>query len=161
MPGRSGQRGRRVGPPETTEKRESSIFRPWSISAYSHCTIAPSEAGILARSAGHRTQFSLRLARAAAQRGSTSRCSPWSKPVNHLKNAPEQIARHGDLRHLEGRVAPVDDELRANLHELFPQASQRPFLDAVRQRQRPQEVCKLVREGVKLKPDGVGGERAA
>jgi hypothetical protein len=35
---------------------------------------------------------------------------------------------------LEGHVAPVDDELRADLHELFPQAGQRPFLDAVRQR---------------------------
>ena len=83
-------------PPETTAKHESAIFRDGSISAYSQSTIARSEAGILARSAGHRTQFSLRLARAAAQRGSTSRCSPWSKPVNHLKNAPEQIAMvHG------------------------------------------------------------------
>jgi hypothetical protein len=43
----------------------------------------------------------------AAQRGSTSRHSSWSKPVNHLKNAPEQVARHSDLRHLEGHVAPV------------------------------------------------------
>jgi hypothetical protein len=64
------------------------------------------------------------LACAAAKRGSTSRHSPWSKPVNHLKNAPEQIARHGDLRHLEGHVAAVDDELRADLHELFSQTCQ-------------------------------------
>jgi hypothetical protein len=28
------------------------------------------------------------LARAAVQRGSTSRHSPWSKPIDHLHNAP-------------------------------------------------------------------------
>jgi hypothetical protein len=59
-----------------------------------------------------------------AQRGSTSRHSCWSKPVNHLKNAPEQIARHGDFRHLEGHLAPVEDKLRADLHELFSQTCQ-------------------------------------
>ena len=73
----------------------------------------------------------------------------------------EPLSRHGDLRHLEGHVAPVDDELRADLHELFSQAGQRPVLDAIRQRQRAQEICKIVCERVKLKPDGVGGERAA
>jgi hypothetical protein len=74
------------------------------------------------------------------------RHSPWSKPVNHQKNAPEQIARHGDLRHLEGHVAPVDKELRANLDELFPQAGQRPILDVVQQRQCAQKVRKIVLE---------------
>jgi hypothetical protein len=65
------------------------------------------------------------------QRGSTSRRSPRSQPIDHLQNAPDQIARHGDLRHLEGHIAPVDDKLRADLYELFPQAGQRPFLNAV------------------------------
>jgi hypothetical protein len=35
----------------------------------------------------------------AALRGSTSRYLSWSKPVDHMKNAPEQIARN--LRHLD------------------------------------------------------------
>jgi hypothetical protein len=48
------------------------------------------------------------------------RRSPWSEPVDHSQNAPEQIARHGDLRHLEGHVASMDDKLRADLYEIFP-----------------------------------------
>jgi hypothetical protein len=116
---------------------------------------------IYLRSPGHWTRFSRGLAHDAVRLGSTSRRSPWSKPVDHLKNAPEQITRHRDLRHFEGHVAPVDDELRADLHEPFPQAGQRPFLDAVRQRQHPQEVCKIVRKRVELQPHGVGGERTA
>ncbi len=55
----------------------------------------------------------------------------------------------------------MGDKLRADLHELFPQAGQRPFLHAVRQCQRPQEVCKIVPERVKLQPHGIGGERVA
>jgi hypothetical protein len=51
---------------------------------------------MLLRSAGLRTQFLRRLTRAAVQRGSTSRRSPWSKPVDHLQNAPKQITRYGD-----------------------------------------------------------------
>ena len=98
-------------------------------------------------------------------RASSPNLSRWRRRRAQSRDEPqdflEHLSRHGDLRHLEGHVAPVDDELRADLHELFPQAGQRPFLDAVRQRQRPQEVCKIVRERVKLKPDGVGGERAA
>ena len=58
---------------ETIEKRESAIFRSWSISAHSQSTIAPSEADILLRSAGHCTQLFPRLAGSAAQCSSTSR----------------------------------------------------------------------------------------
>lgn len=35
-----------------------------------------------------------------------------------MQKAAEQIARHRDLRHLQGHVAPIDDKLRADLHEL-------------------------------------------
>ena len=35
-------------------------------------------------------------------------------------------------------------DLGADLHELFPQASQRPLLDCLRQSQRPHEVCEIV-----------------
>jgi hypothetical protein len=93
-------------------------------------------AEILLRSAGHRTQFFRQSARSAAQCDPTPRLSPWSKPVDHLKNAPEQIARHRDLHHLESHLASVGDKLRADLDELFRQACQRPNVDLIRERQR-------------------------
>jgi hypothetical protein len=74
------------------------------------------------------------LAHAAVQHGSTSRRSPWLKPVDHLKNAPKQIAGHRDLHHLKSHVAPLGDMLRADLDELPPQACQRLFVDLIRQR---------------------------
>ena len=52
MAGRSGHHGGRIEPPETAGKHESAIFRPEPVSANSQPTIAPSEGGILARSAG-------------------------------------------------------------------------------------------------------------
>ena len=116
------------------------------------------EAGILARSAGHVTQFSRRLARAAAQGGSTSRHSSWSKPVDQPQNSPEQLARHGNLRHLEGDVARVRDDLRADLDELLAQPGQRPVFDRLRQCQCSHEVGEIVGQRMKLKSDGVGGE---
>jgi len=74
---------------------------------------SPPQVGIAAQLASYRTQFSRRLTQAAAQRGSTLRRSPRSEPIDHLQNATEQIARHRDLRHLEGHVAPMGDKLRA------------------------------------------------
>jgi hypothetical protein len=76
------------------------------------------------------------LARAAVRHGSTSRRSPWLKPVDYLKNAPKQIAGHRDLHHLKSHVVPVDDKLRADLDERFSQACQQPFVGLIRQRQR-------------------------
>jgi len=55
----------------------------------------------------------------------------------------------------------VANDLRADLDELFLQACQRPILDRLRRRQRAQEVAEIVSERVKLKTDGVGGERTA
>src|SRR5665213_736370 len=127
MVGRTSHRGRRIAAPESTRKRESDIFRPRSTSADPQSTASPPEADILFRSASHWTQFSRGSARAAAQGGSTSRYLPWSKPVDHLKNTPEQISWHGDLRHLECHVAPVDNKLCADLHELFPQTALPPI----------------------------------
>ena len=51
MAGRSGHRGGRIEPPEATRKRESAVFRPWSISAHPQSTASPPEAAILLRSA--------------------------------------------------------------------------------------------------------------
>ena len=66
----------------------------------------------------------------------------------------EQVSRNCDLRHLEGDVAAADD-LRADLDQLPPQARKRPISDRLGRRQCAQE------EGIKLKANGVGGERAA
>jgi hypothetical protein len=101
MAGRSGHRGESLAPPEGARQRNGDVFWPWSISSHSQSTIAPAKAGISVGSAGYLTQFSRRLARAAAQCGSTSRHSPWSKPVDHLQNAAEQTARHSDLHRHE------------------------------------------------------------
>ena len=49
----------------------------------------------------------------------------------------------GDLDHLEGDIASMADDLRADLNQLFLQARQRPVLDRLRRRQRPQEVAEL------------------
>jgi hypothetical protein len=55
----------------------------------------------------------------------------------------------------------VDDDYCADLYSLLPKVCQRPTLDAVRHRQRPQEDCKIVREHEELLPHGIGGERTA
>ncbi len=47
------------------------------------------------------------------------------------------------------------------LDQLFLQARQRPIFDRLGRRQRAQEVAEIVSERVKLKTDGVGGERTA
>ena len=70
----------------------------------------------------------------------------------------EQVSRNGDLGHLEGDIAAVADDLRADLDQLFLQARQRPVFDRLGRRQRAQEVAEIVGEGMKLEPDGVGGE---
>ena len=69
--------------------------------------------------------------------------------------------RDGDLGHLEGDIAAVADDLRADLDQLLLQARQRPVLDRLGRRQRAQEVAEIVGERMKLEPHGVGGERPA
>ena len=68
---------------------------------------------------------------------------------------------HGDLRHLEGDVAAMVDDLGPDLDQLFPQSGHRPVLDLFRQRQGPHEIGKVVRQGMKLEPDLVVAELAA
>ncbi len=73
----------------------------------------------------------------------------------------EQFPRHRDLGHLEYDVASMAHDLGSNFDEFFPQAGQRPLLDRLRHSQRPHEVGEIVGQRMKLKPHGVGGERAA
>ena len=57
MTGRSGHRGGRIEPPETTGKRESDVFRPRPTLAYAQSASLPPETDILLQSVGFRTQF--------------------------------------------------------------------------------------------------------
>ena len=86
---------------------------------------------------------------------------PWGRV-----GPPDAIGKHESAVLRPRPISPYAqsmpfDKLRADLDQLFPQARQRPFLDAVRQRQRAQEVGEIVAERVELQPDGFGGERAA
>ena len=58
-------------------------------------------------------------------------------------------------------MATMADHLGTDLDQFLPQRGQRPMLDLLRQCQRPHEVGEIVGQGMKLKPDGVGGEGAA
>ena len=71
------------------------------------------------------------------------------------------MSRDSNLGHLESDIATVADDLGANLDQLFLQAGQRPVPDRLGCGQSPQEVAEIVGEGMKLKADGIGGERPA
>jgi hypothetical protein len=85
----------------------------------------------------------------------------WPQPVDQAQNFFEQIAWYGDLRHLERDIARMGDDPGTDLDELLAQAGQRPVCDSFGQRERPQEVGKIVGERMKLNPHSIGGERAA
>jgi hypothetical protein len=70
----------------------------------------------------------------------------------------KQISRDGDLGHLEGDVAAMADDLRADFDELLFQGRHRPVLDRLRRRQGSQEVAEIIGERMKLKANRVGGE---
>jgi hypothetical protein len=79
--------------------------------------------------------------------------SRWRWRCSQSRDKPqdigEQLSRHRDLGHLESDIAPMADDLGADLDEFLAQAGQL------------HEVAEVVGERVKLKADGVGGERAA
>jgi hypothetical protein len=77
------------------------------------------------------------------------------------RRAPEELSRDRDLGHLERDIAAVADDLRADLDRLFVQARQRLVLDRIGRRECVQEITEIVGGRMMLKPDGVGGERAA
>ena len=80
---------------------------------------------------------------------------------NQPQDISEQSFRVGHLSHLEGDIATVANDLGTNLDQLLLQAGQRPVTDRLGCGQGAQEAAEIVGERVKLKADGVGGERAA
>ena len=60
------------------------------------------------------------------------------------------MSRNGDFGHLEGDIAAMAHDLRADLDQLFLRARQRPVLDRLRGRQRAQEIAEIIGERVKL-----------
>lgn len=80
---------------------------------------------------------------------------------DHAQDIGEEIFGNGHLRHLEGGVAGMAHDLRADLDQLLPQRRHRPVADRLRRRQRAQEVAEIVGQRVKLKANRVGGEGAA
>ena len=87
----------------------------------------------------------------------------WLRP--QFRDEPQNLLEHlpwdGDLSHLEGDVAAVANNLRADLDQLFLQARQRPVFDGFRCCQRTQEIAEVIGERMKLEPNGIGGERPA
>ena len=63
---------------------------------------------------------------------------------------PKEVSWNGDLGHLECDIAPVANDLRADLDELLLQARQRPILDRLRRRQRAQKIAEIVGQRMKL-----------
>jgi hypothetical protein len=74
------------------------------------------------------------------------------------KTGGEQVPCNGHLRHLENNVAPMADDLRAVLDQLFLERRQRPLLDRFRRGQDPLEIAEIIGGCVELKTHGVGGE---
>jgi hypothetical protein len=77
------------------------------------------------------------------------------------QNLGEQYSWHGDLGHLEGDIATVVNNLRANVDQLLLQAGQGPVLDWLGRRQRAQEVAEIVGQRVELETHSIGSERTA
>ena len=75
------------------------------------------------------------------------------------ENLLEHLPWDGDLGHLERDIAPMADDLRADLDQLLFEARQRPILDRLRRRQSAQDVAEIVGQRMKLEADGVRGER--
>ena len=61
--------------------------------------------------------------------------------------------------HLEGNIAAVADDLRADLDQLLPQAGQRPVLDRFGCCEGAQEVAKVVSESMQPEPDRLDDRR--
>ncbi len=91
-------------------------------------------------------------------------CRHGNRRRAQLRDQPqdvsEQMARDGDFGHLKGDVAAVADDLCADLDQLLAQTRQRPLLNRFGYRERAQEIAEVVRQGVELKANGIGAERA-
>ena len=83
-----------------------------------------------------------------------------SEPVDAAQDVSEQASRDCDLGHLEGYIAPVADDLAANLDQFVSQTGQRPVPHGIRQGQGSQEVAEVVGKCVKLETDSIVSELA-
>ena len=78
-----------------------------------------------------------------------------------VEDSGEHGARQRCFGQLEDGIAGVAHQPGAGLHQPLAQRCQRPGVDAVRGRQRAQEVRQIVGERVEMQPDGVCGEAHA
>jgi hypothetical protein len=83
------------------------------------------------------------------------------QPGDQRQDVGEHLLRDRDLGQLERDVAPVADNLGADLDQLLAQAGQRLWLRALGHCQRAHEVAEVVGQDVELEADGVGGKGAA
>ncbi len=67
----------------------------------------------------------------------------------------EHLPWDGDLGYLDGDIAAVVRHFRADLDLFLLQVRQRLLLDHSGQSQHPHEVCEIVGQCMKLKPDGL------
>src|SRR6266404_2600671 len=92
-------------------------------------------------------------------------CCSWIRWRPQLGDQPqnlgEQHSGYGDLGHLEGDIATVVNDLRADLDKLLLQAGQGPVLDWLGRRQRAQEVAEIVGQRVELETHSIGSEQTA
>ena len=84
-----------------------------------------------------------------------------SQPRDELQNILEHLPRHCDLGHLKCDVTAMAHDLGADLDQLLAQAGQRPRLCRLGHRQRPHEIAEVVREGMELETNRVGGKGSA
>src|SRR6266851_1794004 len=67
-------------------------------------------------------------------------CGRRPEPGDQQQDFLEHLPRHRDLGHLEDGIAPVADDLGADLDQLLAQAGQRPRLRRLRHRQGSHEI---------------------
>jgi len=66
------------------------------------------------------------------------------------------LSRDSNFGHLEGAIAPVADNLGADLDQFLLEAGQRPVVDRLGCCQGAQEVAEIVGQRMKLETNGVG-----
>ena len=73
----------------------------------------------------------------------------------------EHLSAHRDLGHLEGDIAAMAHDLRADLDQSLAQAGQRPRLRRFWHRQGAHEITQVVGQRMELETHRIGGEGPA
>lgn len=84
-----------------------------------------------------------------------------SQTLDAPQDRGEQWSRDRHLRHLEHDAPGAMHRLRTDLDEFVPQRRQRPVFHGGRQRQPPQEVAQIIRQGEELQTHLSGRVAAA